>query len=32
MNGVINDIEIVSDGLLQGFSQLFTGVITILEL
>lgn len=30
MNGVINDIEIVSDGLLQGFSQLFTGVITII--
>lgn len=30
INGVINDIEIVSDGLLQGFSQLFTGVITII--
>lgn len=29
INGVINDIEIISDGLLQGFSQLFTGVITI---
>ena len=29
INTVINDIEIVSDGLLQGFSQLFTGVITI---
>ncbi|MDV4152570.1 ABC transporter ATP-binding protein [Clostridium sp. AL.422] len=29
INGVINDIEIVSDGLLQGFSQLFTGIITI---
>ena len=27
---VINDIEIVSDGLLQGFAQLFSGVITIL--
>ena len=26
---VINDIEIVSDGLLQGFTQLFSGVITI---
>ena len=26
---VIPDIEIVSDGLLQGFSQLFTGVVTI---
>ncbi len=30
INGVINDIEIVSDGLLQGFTQLFTGIITIL--
>lgn len=30
INGVINDIEIVSDGLLQGFSQLFTGILTIL--
>lgn len=30
INGVINDIEIVSDGLLQGFSQLFTGIITII--
>lgn len=30
INGVINDIEIVSDGLLQGFSGLFTGVITII--
>lgn len=29
INGVINDIEIISDGLLQGFSQLFTGIITI---
>lgn len=27
---VINDIEIVSDGLLQGFTQLFSGIITIL--
>lgn len=26
---VVNDIEIISDGLLQGFSQLFTGVVTI---
>ena len=26
---IINDIESVSDGLLQGFSQLFTGIITI---
>lgn len=30
INTVINDIEIISDGLLQGFSQLFTGVITII--
>ncbi|WP_195428236.1 ABC transporter ATP-binding protein [Clostridium sp. D46t1_190503_E9] len=30
INGVINDIEIVSDGLLQGFSQLFTGIVTII--
>ena len=27
---VINDVEIVSDGLLQGFTQFFSGVITIL--
>ena len=27
---VINDIEIISDGLLQGFSQLFSGIITII--
>ena len=27
---VINDIEIISDGLLQGFTQFFSGVITIL--
>ncbi len=27
---VIPDIEIISDGLLQGFAQLFTGVVTIL--
>ena len=27
---VINDIDVISDGLLQGFSQLFTGVVTIL--
>lgn len=27
---VINDIDQISDGLLQGFSQLFTGIITIL--
>lgn len=27
---VINDIEIISDGLLQGFTQLFSGVVTII--
>ena len=27
---VINDIDVISDGLLQGFSQLFSGVVTIL--
>ncbi|MDS0526449.1 ABC transporter ATP-binding protein/permease [Clostridium sp. SHJSY1] len=27
---VINDIDQISDGLIQGFSQLFTGIITIL--
>ncbi len=27
---VISDIEILSDGLLQGFAQLFTGIVTIL--
>ncbi len=27
---IVNDIDSVSDGLLQGFSQLFTGIITIL--
>ena len=26
----VNDIEIISDGLLQGFTQLFSGIITIL--
>ena len=26
---VINDIDVVSDGLLQGFSQLFPGIVTI---
>ena len=30
MNRVVNDIDQVSDGLLQGFTQLFTGVVTIL--
>ena len=27
---VVNDIERISDGLLQGFTQLFTGIVTIL--
>jgi ATP-binding cassette subfamily B protein len=27
---VINDIEIISDGLLQGFTQFFSGIITII--
>ncbi|MDE7226051.1 MAG: ABC transporter ATP-binding protein, partial [Ruminococcus sp.] len=27
---VINDLEIISDGLLQGFTQFFSGVITII--
>ena len=27
---VVNDIDLVSDGLLQGFTQLFTGIVTIL--
>ncbi|MBQ6212757.1 MAG: ABC transporter ATP-binding protein, partial [Ruminococcus sp.] len=27
---VINDVEIISDGLLQGFTQFFSGIITIL--
>lgn len=27
---IVNDVDSVSDGLLQGFSQLFTGIITIL--
>lgn len=26
----VNDIEIISDGLLQGFTQLFSGIVTIL--
>ena len=30
INTVINDIEIICDGLLQGFSSLFTGIITII--
>ncbi len=30
INRMINDIDAVSDGLLQGFAQLFTGLVTIL--
>lgn len=29
INRIVNDVDSVSDGLLQGFTQLFTGVITI---
>lgn len=29
MNSMVNDIDTVSDGLLQGFAQLFTGLVTI---
>lgn len=29
INRVVTDVEQISDGLLQGFSQLFTGIITI---
>ncbi len=30
INRIVNDVDSVSDGLLQGFTQFFTGVITIL--
>jgi len=30
INRLVNDIDAVSDGLLQGFAQLFTGLVTIL--
>lgn len=30
INALVNDVEIISDGLLQGFAHLFTGIITIL--
>ena len=30
INTIINDIDLVSDGLMQGFAQLFTGIVTIL--
>lgn len=29
INRVVNDINLISDGLLQGFTQLFTGIVTI---
>lgn len=29
INSMVNDVDMVSDGLLQGFAQLFTGIITI---
>lgn len=30
INSIVNDIDQISDGLLQGFTQLFSGIITIL--
>lgn len=30
INRIVNDIDLISDGLLQGFTQLFTGVVTII--
>lgn len=30
INSVVNDIDVISDGLLQGFAQLITGIVTIL--
>ncbi len=30
INTIVNDIDIISDGLLQGFTQLFSGIMTIL--
>ena len=30
LSRVVNDVDQISDGLIQGFSQLFTGVVTIL--
>ena len=29
INRVVNDIDLISDGLLQGFTQLFAGIVTI---
>ena len=29
INRVVSDIDLISDGLLQGFTQLFTGIVTI---
>jgi ATP-binding cassette subfamily B multidrug efflux pump len=30
INSIVNDIDQISDGLLQGFTQLFSGIVTIL--
>lgn len=30
INRVVSDIDLISDGLLQGFTQLFTGIVTII--
>lgn len=30
INRLVNDVEMISDGLLQGFTQLFTGIATII--
>ncbi|NLK99680.1 MAG: ABC transporter ATP-binding protein [Clostridiales bacterium] len=30
INTMVNDIDVISDGLLQGFTQLFSGIMTIL--
>lgn len=29
MNRIVNDVDLISEGLLQGFTQLFSGVVTI---
>lgn len=29
INRIVNDVDLISDGLLQGFTQLFTGIVTI---
>lgn len=30
INSMVNDIDVISDGLLQGFTQLFSGIMTII--